>query len=87
MTASVFFLVVIAYDRFLAILFPLSRRITRHTAVVIIGFVWAASAGAALPYLFVFEKRQIEWSNGTEVWCEEVWPSYYFLTDDGDCSW
>ena len=85
-TASVFFLMVIAGDRFMAIKFPFRARVKGHWSAAIFVVVWVVSAACAAPYLWVWELRSIEWMDGTEVWCEEVWPSYYFETEDGECS-
>nr|AHE76192.1 Corazonin receptor 1 [Ixodes scapularis] len=55
---STFILVVIAFDRFAAIRFPMRRASARRTVVRMVFGVWALSAMLSLPQVFIFRVQR-----------------------------
>ncbi|XP_078659488.1 QRFP-like peptide receptor [Branchiostoma floridae x Branchiostoma belcheri] len=75
--SSILTMVVIAMDRFFAIIFPLKARVTDTNAVVVVALIWTASIATHIPLLVVLEQMEITWDDGhREVWCRESWPDY-----------
>ena len=75
-TASVFFLFLITVDRFLAVVFPLRRKLSVRGVVGVACATWICAAAVAMPNLFVYELFIIYWSNREEIWCEPAWKRY-----------
>lgn len=74
-TSSVFFLTIIAAERFFSIVYPLKARFTRpsvHLAIIL--FTWAASAAVAWPNLYTRQLNSIKWKDYDQRYCAEVWP-------------
>ncbi|XP_066305092.1 QRFP-like peptide receptor [Branchiostoma lanceolatum] len=70
-------MVVIAMDRFFAIIFPLKARVTDTNAAVVVAMIWTASIATNIPLLVVLEQSEHTWGDGyREVWCREIWPDY-----------
>ena len=84
-TASVGFLALIAVDRFFAIVLPLKMGISRVTMAAIISAAWCGAIGVGIPQVIYRRRREIFWYNRHEVWCEEAWPRFQYLTDEGIC--
>ena len=83
MCASMFTLMVIAGDRFFAIMFPMKSRVTRRKVSVVLIVVWLAAIAIATPLLFMYSYKERRWSDVFERYCDEVWPMKE--TDDGSC--
>ncbi|OWF35228.1 substance-K receptor-like [Mizuhopecten yessoensis] len=83
MCASVFTLMALACDRFFAIMFPLKSRVTQRKVSVVAVFVWLAAISIGMPVLFVYTYNERQWSDFTEKFCTDVWPSV--READGDC--
>jgi len=85
-TASVLFLMVIAGDRYFAIVYPLQATRSRlRVAVSLIITVWIISAAVAMPHLITWRLLEIQWKDRLERACIDVWPQYYYQTADGLC--
>ncbi|XP_060578178.1 neuropeptide FF receptor 2-like isoform X2 [Ruditapes philippinarum] len=76
-TSSVLTLTAISVERFVAILFPLKRRLTPLFAFIIIVTNWVLSVAIASPHLVVRKQFEYFWADRHEIWCEEVWPQVY----------
>lgn len=75
MVASVLSLTLIAYDRFFGIVFALRAHMTTRRAKTSLIFIWICSAGIASPTLITRQLKVRVWSNHTEQWCDDVWPT------------
>ncbi|XP_039285115.1 neuropeptide SIFamide receptor [Nilaparvata lugens] len=81
--ASVFSLIAVSIDRFLAIWYPLKCQITTRRARTIIAVIWLVAATTTLPWALFFDV--VIFSEEPDVpMCVEVWPDYlngnlYFL--------
>ncbi|XP_045211189.2 neuropeptide FF receptor 2-like [Mercenaria mercenaria] len=73
-TSSVLTLTAISVERFIAIMFPLNRRLTPVFTAIVIVTNWIISAGMASPHLVVRRQFEYFWADRHEIWCEEVWP-------------
>ncbi|ELU15435.1 hypothetical protein CAPTEDRAFT_84087, partial [Capitella teleta] len=84
-TSSVFFMVVIAVDRFFAIVLPLRRHgryILRKSTWVISTIViatWLAAAATAVPQILHWKLITLVWSDKTETFCDEDWPKQTWI--------
>ncbi|XP_066257006.1 neuropeptide SIFamide receptor-like [Euwallacea similis] len=83
--ASVYSLVAVSLDRFLAIWWPLKCQITKRRARIMIMFIWCMALIITIPWALFFELVYI-YNDAPDVQlCVEVWPesmngSLYFLT-------
>ncbi|XP_075238341.1 neuropeptide SIFamide receptor-like [Lycorma delicatula] len=81
--ASVYSLIAVSLDRFLAIWYPLKCQITTRRARIIIIIIWVIAVTATLPWALFFEV--IVYKEAPDIpMCVEVWPDYlngnlYFL--------
>ncbi|CAG7832873.1 unnamed protein product [Allacma fusca] len=73
--ASVYSLVAISLDRFLAIWFPLRCQITKRKARVVIALIWLWAAVLALPWLIFFDLSDPDPAHPSLQFCVETWPS------------
>ena len=83
MCSSMFTLVVIAGDRFYAIMFPMHSRVTKRKVSYLLIIVWLASIAIATPLPFMFYYIERQWKDVLETYCDEKWPMR--LEDDGTC--
>ncbi|KAL3876055.1 hypothetical protein ACJMK2_033940 [Sinanodonta woodiana] len=72
--SNVFTLIVIAGDRFFAIMFPLKSRVTQRKVSVVLILVWLCATAIGLPVLFFFTYDERVWKDYHEKYCTEVWP-------------
>ncbi|XP_076317953.1 tachykinin-like peptides receptor 99D [Tachypleus tridentatus] len=73
--ASVFTLMAISIDRYMAIMHPLKPRMSRVTTLNITLWIWVASSILSLPYILYSTTMKEEYSNGDyRVICYMVWP-------------
>ncbi|CAG7832559.1 unnamed protein product [Allacma fusca] len=85
--ASVYSLVAISLDRFLAIWFPLRCQITKRKARVLIGLIWLWATVLALPWLVFFDLTAVDPLHPTVQFCVETWPTkasgdiYFFVVN------
>ncbi|XP_050409422.1 trissin receptor-like [Patella vulgata] len=76
MCASTFTLLVIAGDRFFAIIYPLNARVTqRKVSVMVIG-IWLSAIAVGSAPLFTYTYKERTWKNYVEKFCTDVWPTY-----------
>ena len=76
---------VVAAKRFFIIVYPLKARLTSgYSEVTLIG-TWVVAGAFAAPNLLYWEVYEIHWKNRREIWCEETWPRFYYLSKDGTC--
>ncbi|XP_050437185.1 RYamide receptor-like [Adelges cooleyi] len=77
---SAYTLVAISVDRYIAIMWPLKPRASRHHAKFIITLVWTIAVITALPILFVTTLEQpSEWHQECGVYiCNEMWTNQNF---------
>ncbi|XP_074039063.1 neuropeptide SIFamide receptor-like [Leptinotarsa decemlineata] len=83
--ASVYSLVAVSLDRFLAIWWPLKCQITKRRARIIIIFIWFVALTTTIPWAIFFDLVVIFSDAPNVQLCIEVWPdqmngSLYFLT-------
>lgn len=74
MCASMFSLMVMAGDRFFAIMYPMKSRVTRRKVSYLLILVWAAAIAIATPLLFVYYYMERQWKDVLETYCDEKWP-------------
>ncbi|XP_048512367.1 tachykinin-like peptides receptor 86C isoform X2 [Athalia rosae] len=73
--SSVFTLVAISFDRYMAIVRPLQHRMSRRRALLAVAMIWFASALLALPCLLYSTTMTRRYSNGqTRIVCYMMWP-------------
>ncbi|XP_050436017.1 neuropeptide SIFamide receptor-like [Adelges cooleyi] len=82
--ASVYSLIAVSADRFLAIWYPLKCQVTTRRARYIIGFIWFVSTTITIPWALFFDMVAIFKDAPNLELCLEVWPDYldgnlYFL--------
>ncbi|XP_030768167.1 neuropeptide SIFamide receptor-like [Sitophilus oryzae] len=82
--ASVYSLVAVSLDRFLAIWWPLKCQITKRRARLMIALIWSVSLTATIPWALYFDLVVIFTDAPDVQLCLEVWPepmngSLYFL--------
>lgn len=77
LTASILTLLVLTFERYWAIVYPLKPRLERNKLLVILALVWFFSFAAGSPELFVYQLR--DKVSGTQIQdkypCAEQWPS------------
>ncbi|XP_060523643.1 neuropeptide SIFamide receptor-like [Cylas formicarius] len=83
--ASVYSLVAVSLDRFLAIWWPLKCQITKRRARIMIVFIWCVALTTTIPWALFFDLVVIFTDAPDVQLCLEVWPkplsgSLYFLT-------
>lgn len=74
MCASMFTLVVIAGDRFFAIMYPVQSRVTRRKVSIVLSLVWLLAIAIATPLLFIYFYMERRWLDIDETFCDELWP-------------
>ncbi|XP_057370381.2 neuromedin-K receptor-like isoform X2 [Daphnia carinata] len=73
--ASVFTLVAISFDRYIAIVYPLRPRMSKCIARIAISLIWLASCILAVPCLLYSQTISHKYSNGeVRIVCIVVWP-------------
>ncbi|EFX77115.1 hypothetical protein DAPPUDRAFT_54510 [Daphnia pulex] len=73
--ASVFTLVAISFDRYIAIVYPLRPRMSKSTARIAISLIWLASCILAVPCLLYSQTLSHSYRGGeVRVVCIIVWP-------------
>ncbi|CAG7828248.1 unnamed protein product [Allacma fusca] len=82
--ASVYSLVAVSLDRFIAIWFPLGGGLTKGKARIIIVVIWCVACTMALPWALYFDLVSPEKDHPNVEFCVENWPSQinedlYFL--------
>ena len=85
MCASMFTLLVIAGDRFFAIMFPMKSRVTRRKVSIMLSLVWFLSMAIGSPLLFVFQYDERTWLDVKEKFCDGIWPEK--VLSDGSCDY
>ena len=70
-SCSIFTMVVISFNKFVNIVYPLRGILTLDRFCVVVALVWLASVMAALPQLFA--NNVVHDPDGT-IWCIEEWP-------------
>lgn len=83
MCASMFTLLVLAGDRFFAIMYPMKSRVTRRKVSIMLSFVWLLAMAIATPLLFIFYYAERRWKDVNEAFCSEIWPTKVLA--DGSC--
>ncbi|XP_066304918.1 neuropeptide FF receptor 2-like isoform X2 [Branchiostoma lanceolatum] len=73
--ASVFTLVAIAADRYVAVVRVPKSTIDGRQAAGIILFIWILSATLSIPQAVVLETRTVEYTGVPVLACQEQWPS------------
>ena len=74
MCSSMFTLMVIAGDRFFAIMYPVKSRVTKRKVSVLLILVWTAAIAIATPLLFMYYYMERQWKDVLEMYCDEKWP-------------
>jgi len=74
--SSVLTLSAVAYDRFMAVIFPLRARLGERKARYFIFFNWIVSAAVASPFLKYRIVTEIQWADFVQVSCSETFPTY-----------
>ncbi|XP_011153764.1 tachykinin-like peptides receptor 86C isoform X2 [Harpegnathos saltator] len=78
--SSVFTLVVISFDRYMAIMHPLKHRMSRKRTIITLIFIWGISSALAIPCLLYSTTTSRRYSNGTSrVSCYLLWPDGGYL--------
>ncbi|XP_057370382.1 tachykinin-like peptides receptor 86C [Daphnia carinata] len=73
--ASVFTLVAISFDRYIAIVYPLRPRMSKSTARIAISLIWCASCVLAIPCLLYSQTISHSYRGGEiRIVCIIVWP-------------
>ena len=83
MCASMFTLIVLAGDRFYAIMFPMHSRVNKRKVSYLLIAVWLASCAIATPLLFVYTYIERQWADVLETYCDERWPMK--MVEDNKC--
>lgn len=81
--ASVYSLIAVSHDRFLAICYPLKFQMTTRAARIIIACIWTYSLLVPIPWLLFFDLVPVFKDDDT-LFCLEIWPDFlngniYFL--------
>ncbi|XP_012145303.1 tachykinin-like peptides receptor 86C [Megachile rotundata] len=78
--SSVLTLVVISFDRYMAIMRPLKHRMSRKRTVIIVFLIWTISSVLALPCLLYSTTESRRYSNGrSRISCYLLWPDGSYL--------
>ncbi|GFT42598.1 putative neuropeptide receptor [Nephila pilipes] len=77
LTATTLTLTAIACERFIAIIFPLHTRITKHRNWVVISSIWVVSVIVSTPFLIVKKFSTYQERNFPEISCEDDWDSLF----------
>ncbi|XP_035731002.1 tachykinin-like peptides receptor 86C [Vespa mandarinia] len=78
--SSVFTLVVISFDRYMAIMHPLKRHMSRRRTILTLILIWAISSILAIPNLLYSTTKQKRYLNGkTRISCFLAWPDGGYL--------
>ena len=73
--ASVFTLVAISCDRFVAVMYPLKAHLSKRSTSLCILFIWALSACIALPAFYYRSYSEQRWSEHVQRDCDDIsWP-------------
>ncbi|XP_053391825.1 QRFP-like peptide receptor [Mercenaria mercenaria] len=83
MCASMFTLLVIAGDRFFAIMYPMKSRVTRRKVSIMLSLVWFLAMAIGSPLLFVYHYDERKWLDVKEAFCAGIWPTK--VNSDGSC--
>ncbi|KAJ6640304.1 Tachykinin-like peptides receptor 86C [Pseudolycoriella hygida] len=84
-TASVFTLVAISFDRYVAIVRPLHRRNSRKKARMFVASIWVLSVTLSLPGLLYSATESKSYSNGkSRTVCYLLWPDGRYPTSLAD---
>ncbi|CAD6993177.1 unnamed protein product [Ceratitis capitata] len=73
-SASVFTLMAISIDRYIAIMKPLEPRMSKRCNLGIAAFIWAVSVTISCPMLLFFTTGELEVKDGTRIVCYTEWP-------------
>ncbi|XP_060802316.1 neuropeptide SIFamide receptor-like [Amyelois transitella] len=73
--ASVYSLVAVSLDRFLAIWWPLKCQITKRRARMMIVFIWIFAIVVTTPWVFFFDLVVVFEDNPSVRLCLDVWPN------------
>ncbi|XP_049306572.1 tachykinin-like peptides receptor 99D [Bactrocera dorsalis] len=73
-SASVFTLMAISIDRYVAIMKPLKPRMSKRCNLGIAAFIWIASIAISCSMLFFFTTGEVERKDGTRIVCYAEWP-------------
>ncbi|XP_011069322.1 PREDICTED: tachykinin-like peptides receptor 86C [Acromyrmex echinatior] len=78
--SSVFTLVVISFDRYMAIMYPLKHHMSRKRTVITLILIWGVSSALATPCLLYSTTSLRRYSNGTtRISCYLLWPDGGYL--------
>ncbi|XP_025075035.1 tachykinin-like peptides receptor 86C [Pogonomyrmex barbatus] len=78
--SSVFTLVVISFDRYMAIMHPLKHHMSRKRTVITLILIWGISSALAIPCLLYSTTSLRRYSNGTtRISCYLLWPDGAYL--------
>ncbi|XP_071512799.1 tachykinin-like peptides receptor 99D isoform X2 [Panulirus ornatus] len=73
--ASVFTLMAISFDRYIAIMHPLRPRMGRKTTILIVVCIWMSSTGVSMPNMLYFTTAALPLKDGGErIVCYGAWP-------------
>ncbi|CAO1353330.1 unnamed protein product [Diamesa tonsa] len=72
--ASVYSLIAVSLDRFLAIWWPLKLQITKRRAKLIIVGIWVIACTITIPWAMFFQQVRLFPSNPNIMLCREIWP-------------
>eukprot|EP00794_Sanderia_malayensis_P010040 gene10040-11065_t len=64
---SIFTMLAMAVDRYIAVMYPLKRRMTKGTHILVIIAVWTATIATAAPMLFVYEVKSFTTNNSNGI--------------------
>ena len=71
-SCSIFTLVAISFDKFVAIVYPFKRIMTTGRVRIVIALIWLASFATASPQLIA---NNLVHDEDGSIWCLEEWPS------------
>ncbi|XP_045120407.1 tachykinin-like peptides receptor 99D isoform X1 [Portunus trituberculatus] len=72
--ASVFTLMAISFDRYIAIMHPLRPRMGRKATILIVVWIWVSSVCLSLPNLIYFTTATLSYAGGERIVCYAAWP-------------
>jgi len=88
LTASSLFMMVIACERFVAILYPLKARFSKpHQHAIVMVSVWLVAILVAIPNILVRQLNELIWADFHQIWCTEEWRRYGRLNSNGTCEY